>query len=100
MLQEAGGLGTCQALEKEYLRLTSLPRASDVRPPEVLAAAMRLVKAKWRQEADYTYASTQLKSIRQASNRLCTRTPPPPGPADPALCGLVDVVRDSRRGSA
>jgi len=30
-----GGFGTNQALEKEYLRLTSVPKAEDVRPPEV-----------------------------------------------------------------
>ncbi|GFR51188.1 hypothetical protein Agub_g13531 [Astrephomene gubernaculifera] len=65
VLVESGGVGTSAALEKEYLRLTSLPRASDVRPPGVLAAALRLVKAKWLQRADYAAASEQLKSIRQ-----------------------------------
>ncbi|KXZ46429.1 hypothetical protein GPECTOR_43g865 [Gonium pectorale] len=64
-LVDSGGLGTCEALEKEYLRLTSLPRACEVRPPAVLAAALRLVKAKWLQNPDYAAASEQLKSIRQ-----------------------------------
>lgn len=30
-----GGFGTSTALEKQYLRLTSVPKAEDVRPPEV-----------------------------------------------------------------
>lgn len=65
VLAAAGGYGTSEALEKEYLRLTSLPRAADVRPPGVLAAALALVKAKWLQQPDYAAASEQLKSIRQ-----------------------------------
>ncbi|GLI60790.1 hypothetical protein VaNZ11_003024 [Volvox africanus] len=64
-LLESGGYGTSEALEKEYLRLTSLPRASDVRPPAVLAVALKLVKAKWLRRPDYAAASEQLKSIRQ-----------------------------------
>ena len=30
-----GGFGSNRSLEKEYLRLTSVPKAEDVRPPEV-----------------------------------------------------------------
>uniref|UniRef100_A0A7R9V2P4 SAC3/GANP/THP3 conserved domain-containing protein n=1 Tax=Chlamydomonas euryale TaxID=1486919 RepID=A0A7R9V2P4_9CHLO len=59
------GLGTSMALEKEYLRLTSLPSASSVRPPNVLALALDLVKARWRERSDYKHACEQLKSIRQ-----------------------------------
>ncbi|PNH10916.1 Leukocyte receptor cluster member 8 [Tetrabaena socialis] len=65
VLVESGGYGTSEALEKEYLRLTSLPRPSDVRPPAVLALALRLVKAKWVTKPDYHAAAEQLKSIRQ-----------------------------------
>ncbi|GIL81058.1 hypothetical protein Vretifemale_10178 [Volvox reticuliferus] len=64
-LVESGGYGTSEALEKEYLRLTSLPRAANVRPPAVLAVALKLVKAKWLRQPDYAAASEQLKSIRQ-----------------------------------
>lgn len=72
-LVDSGGMGTSTALEKEYLRLTSMPRQSDVRPPEVLAAALRMVKAKWLAQADYAYACGQLKSIRQVRRRQLRR---------------------------
>lgn len=41
--------GTSQALEKEYLRLTTLPTLEQVRPPEVLEQALSLVKQRWIQ---------------------------------------------------
>ena len=65
LLDDAGGTGTSAAIEKEYLRLTSLPVASNVRPAHVLAKALKLVQAKWRDNASYSYACEQLKSIRQ-----------------------------------
>ncbi|KAI7844718.1 hypothetical protein COHA_001806 [Chlorella ohadii] len=60
--------GQNQNLEKDYLRLTSLPSAADVRPPEVLAQALELVKRRWTEGWEYAGprgACDQLKSIRQ-----------------------------------
>jgi hypothetical protein len=58
--------GQNKNLEKDYLRLTSLPDIADVRPPEVLVQALELIKQKWRDgECTYKYACDQLKSIRQ-----------------------------------
>ena len=43
VLLRTAKLGICEDLEKEYFRLTSLPSASSVRPPNVLALALDLV---------------------------------------------------------
>ncbi|KAF8060462.1 LENG8 [Scenedesmus sp. PABB004] len=64
-LSLAGGYGRSTALEKEYLRLTALPKAEDVRPPDVLAKSLALVKQRWRDGCTYAHACSQLKSIRQ-----------------------------------
>jgi len=60
-------LGTSTALEKPYLRLTSAPDPATIRPVEVLARSLALVQARLDKEAAaaYTWASEQLKSIRQ-----------------------------------
>lgn len=63
--RDAAALGTSDALEKPYLRLTSAPEASAVRPPSVLREALALVRARWAKDGDYDYAKEQLKSIRQ-----------------------------------
>lgn len=52
-------------LEKDYLRLTALPSAVDVRPPKVLRQALELVKRRWTEGWDYKDCCNQLKSIRQ-----------------------------------
>lgn len=54
--------GTCQEIEKRYLRLTSAPDPSTVRPEEVLEKALLMVQ---NSHKNYLYKCDQLKSIRQ-----------------------------------
>ncbi|GAB4836517.1 hypothetical protein Ancab_001429 [Ancistrocladus abbreviatus] len=54
--------GTCQELEKRYLRLTSAPDPATVRPEEVLERALLMVQ---NSQKNYLYKCDQLKSIRQ-----------------------------------
>ncbi|XP_062231606.1 SAC3 family protein A-like isoform X2 [Phragmites australis] len=54
--------GTCQEIEKRYLRLTSAPDPSTVRPEEVLEKALAMVETS---QKNYLYKCDQLKSIRQ-----------------------------------
>jgi hypothetical protein len=58
-------VGTCQTLEKRYLRLTAPPVASVVRPEPVLRQTLELLKKKWVQDANYSYICDQFKSMRQ-----------------------------------
>lgn len=59
-------IGTCTDLEKQYLRLTTLPNASQVRPEQILKKSLKMLKKKWKNnEADYNYISEQFRSIRQ-----------------------------------
>ncbi|KAL1406740.1 hypothetical protein Q8F55_006144 [Vanrija albida] len=57
--------GTSTKLEKSYLRLTSEPSPADIRPLPVLQQTLQLLKQKWKQNHDYTYANSQFKSVRQ-----------------------------------
>ncbi|KJE98105.1 nucleus protein [Capsaspora owczarzaki ATCC 30864] len=57
--------GTSGELEKRYLRLTSAPDPSTVRPESVLSQSLDMVKNAWKADNDYKYAWEQLKSIRQ-----------------------------------
>jgi hypothetical protein len=77
--------GTCDVLEKEYLRLTAPPRAELVRPQGILRTHLCNIKNQWEQyrkaragsissgggkkkkkvKRDYTWFCSQLKAIRQ-----------------------------------
>ncbi|KAI3915823.1 hypothetical protein MKX01_013279 [Papaver californicum] len=54
--------GTCQEIEKRYLRLTSAPDPTTVRPENVLEKALVMVQ---NSQKNYLYKCDQLKSIRQ-----------------------------------
>lgn len=59
-------VGTLQTLEKPYLRSTTLPDPSQVRPEHVLVKSLKFLKDKWKKkESDYNYISEQFRSIRQ-----------------------------------
>lgn len=67
-------IGTCTDLEKQYLRLTTLPNPSQVRPEHILKKSLKMLKKKWKSnEADYNYISEQFRSIRQVINSNSTR---------------------------
>lgn len=57
--------GTSQELEKSYLRLTSAPDPSTVRPENILKQSYALVLSKWHSAHDYDFFCEQFKSIRQ-----------------------------------
>ncbi|XP_039849838.1 SAC3 family protein A-like isoform X2 [Panicum virgatum] len=54
--------GTCQKIEKQYLRLTRAPDPAEVRPEDILEKALHMVETS---EENYLYKCDQLKSIRQ-----------------------------------
>ncbi|KAJ1901604.1 hypothetical protein LPJ81_003729 [Coemansia sp. IMI 209127] len=58
-------VGTCTRLEKSYLRLTSAPDPSQVRPLPILHKTLDLLKKSWVEENNYTYICNQFKSLRQ-----------------------------------
>ncbi|KAI7784520.1 sac3 ganp domain protein [Diaporthe eres] len=58
-------IGTCQKLEKNYLRLTAPPKPEVVRPESVLRQTLDLLKKKWKKERKYSYICDQFKSLRQ-----------------------------------
>ena len=58
-------VGTCETLEKKYLRLTAPPKAATVRPLHVLRRTLELLKEKWKTDKNYNYICDQFKSMRQ-----------------------------------
>ncbi|KAI0175819.1 SAC3/GANP/Nin1/mts3/eIF-3 p25 family-domain-containing protein [Hypoxylon sp. FL1284] len=58
-------VGLNQTLLKQYFRLTSEPKAKDVRPLHILIQTVELLKKKWRQESNYHFICDQFKSVRQ-----------------------------------
>jgi hypothetical protein len=62
---EAAIVGTCAELEKPYLRLTTAPDPSTVRPLVILKKTFALLTKKWITEKNYTYICDQFKSLRQ-----------------------------------
>ena len=69
-LEKMKVIGTCQAFEKDYFRLTSAPDPSTVRPQHVLRRALDFVKQKWELEKHSnkeikSYVLSQFKSLRQ-----------------------------------
>jgi len=58
-------VGTCEVLEKKYLRLTAPPIASKVRPERILRLTLEMLKKSWRKEQNYSYVCDQFKSMRQ-----------------------------------
>lgn len=59
-------VGTCEDIEKDFLRLTSAPKPSAVRPPHILKQSLAHIKQLWRDaERDYDWVCRQLKSVRQ-----------------------------------
>lgn len=58
--------GTCQTLEKSYLRLTAPPRAELVRPQAVLDQHLQNLRREWEKKSHYyLWFCSQLKAVRQ-----------------------------------
>lgn len=58
-------MGHSTNLEKPFLRLTTFPKAEEVRPLKVLKKALAHIKSRYIQEEDFEWANEQLKSVRQ-----------------------------------
>ncbi|KAL8277631.1 hypothetical protein RQP46_009904 [Phenoliferia psychrophenolica] len=58
-------VGTSSKLEKPFLRLTTLPDPTTIRPLPILEQTLALLKRKWRDEGNYAWICDQFKSMRQ-----------------------------------
>ncbi|KAK1937682.1 SAC3/GANP family domain containing protein [Babesia divergens] len=58
-------IGTCETLEKPYLRLTAEPNPAMVRPEQVLKKSFRHVFDTFMNNRNYRYIEEQFRSIRQ-----------------------------------
>ncbi|GAA5871909.1 hypothetical protein JCM16303_000912 [Sporobolomyces ruberrimus] len=58
-------VGTSKKLEKPYLRLTTVPDPTTIRPLPVLQKTLDFLKRKWKDEGNYNYICDQFKSMRQ-----------------------------------
>ncbi|SCV74916.1 BQ2448_7945 [Microbotryum intermedium] len=59
-------VGTSTVLEKRFLRLTSVPDPSTIRPLPVLKRSFEVLKQKWKDgEVTYPWICDQFKSMRQ-----------------------------------
>ncbi|KAI8346363.1 SAC3/GANP/Nin1/mts3/eIF-3 p25 family-domain-containing protein [Choanephora cucurbitarum] len=58
-------IGTSTNLEKPYFRLTSAADPATVRPLNVLKKTYKMLRTKWKTEANYSYICEQFKSMRQ-----------------------------------
>jgi hypothetical protein len=58
-------VGTSTVLEKSYFRLTTFPKAQNVRPLPVLIKSLAHIKGKYVKTEDFDWANEQLKSVRQ-----------------------------------
>jgi len=58
-------VGTNRSLDKPYMRLTTSPKAIDVRPLPVLRKALAHIKVHYINNEDFDFANEQLKSMRQ-----------------------------------
>jgi hypothetical protein len=58
-------VGTSTALEKAYYRLTTFPKAENIRPLSMLKKALAHIKREFIKNEDFEWANEQLKSLRQ-----------------------------------
>lgn len=60
-----GFVGTCQNLEKPFSRLSTFPKAEEVRPLSILMCAYEHIKRRFNETRDFAWANEQMKSLRQ-----------------------------------